>query len=600
MTSPLLPSLPLKEGETLTGYVSRSAKLYETTVRDFCSDLGMRWPYLCSGHDDQIERLAWLIGKRPENLRAFTSGKVEIGRFRFGKTMATFGALRRTAARFCPRCVADALARTGLHGICQMQEWAVTSLYSCPHHRCLLMTLPASQHAHTAYDFVTRITDHMDEVLQASRSPRTVSPAPFENYIRERIWQGPKDDWLKDFDLTQIHRVCLNLGAAIEGLKVKAMMSLHSERERSLCQLGFEYVAIGPDGFKAALERMHQQSSTERPYFSSDMGPFYQWLREFYDEPALTPLVDLTCSHIFETYPTPTGREIFDRVAPEQTLLTMNEARKISGFGVTFLKKLLGHMNGVDEAESLLRTDVHVDELAKAKAYWDKLINLKDATWMLGLSGPQIKSLQALGAIDMIKITSSLRYVLRSQVTELLEKLDALPPSLPDRSVVPLREFCHLKQVSIVQIIDLWVRGKLEGRLCRGEGIGLQSIEVDWDFLSQRTLIDLIGDLTAEETARYLKVNVAGIRRLRDAGYLEEISRRNPDTNHCKRYITKQSIAAFEQQYVTLGRMANGQGIRPIHLAQRLDRDGVAPINCSAGPVRVYAIDVLDGGCNHG
>lgn len=144
----------------------------------------MRWPYLCSGHDAQIERLAWLIGKRPEELRAFTSGKVEIGRFRFGKTMATFGALRRTAVRFCPRCVADALARTGLHGICQMQEWAVTSLYSCPHHRCLLMTLPSSQHAHTAYDFVTRITDHLDQVLQASRLPRIVSPTLFENYIR--------------------------------------------------------------------------------------------------------------------------------------------------------------------------------------------------------------------------------------------------------------------------------------------------------------------------------------------------------------------------------------------------------------------------------
>lgn len=211
-----------------------------------------------------------------------------------------------------------------------------------------------------------------------------------------------------------------------------------------------------------------------------------------------------------------------------------------------------------------------------------------------------LKSLQALGAIDMIKITSSLRYLLRSQVTELLEKLDALPPSLPDRSVVPLREFCHLKQVSIVQIIDLWVRGKLEGRLCRGEGIGLQSLEVDWGFLSHKALVELIGDLTAEEAARYLKVNVAGIRRLRDAGYLEEISRRNPDTNHCKRYITKQSISAFEQQYVTLGQLANNQDIRPIHLAQKLDRDGVAPITCNAGPVRAYAIDVLNEGGNYG
>lgn len=596
MTAPLKPALPFIEGETLTGYVSRTAKLFETTPRDFCTDLGMRWPHLCSGHDDQVERLAWLVGRRPEQLRAFTSGKVEIGRFKFGKTVATFGALRRTAVRLCPKCVTEALSNIGAHGIYQMQEWALTSLYSCPRHGCLLMTLPSSQHAHTAYDFVSRIMEHIDDVYVASEDGRSGSPTPFEHYIRKRIWKGPQDDWLKELDLTQVHRLCLNLGAALTGLKMKAMMHLSGEQERKLCQLGFEYFSAGPNGFKSALKRLHTQSTTERPYFSSDMGPFYHWLREVYDDPVLASLVDLTCTHIFETYPTPTGKVVFDRVAPEQTLLTMNEARKRSGFGVLFLKRLLGHLNGVDEAEAVLRTDVHVDELAKAMAFWDNLINLKDAVWMLGLSRPQVKSLQSTGAIELIRITSSLRYVLRSQVNELLEKLNELPEAPPDRSVVPLREFCHAKQVAMVQIIDLWVRGELEGKLCRGEGIGLQAIEVDWSLLSEKVLIELIGDLTADEAARYLKINVIAIRHLRDARYLEEISRRNPDTNHMKRYITKQSISAFEQQYVTLGQLAHDRKERPIHLARKLDRDGIAPINCSAGPVRVYAKDVLNGG----
>ncbi len=145
-----------------------------------------------------------------------------------------------------------------------------------------------------------------------------------------------------------------------------------------------------------------------------------------------------------------------------------------------------------------------------------------------------------------------------------------------------------------MQIIDLWVQGKLDGKLFRGIGIGLQAIEVDCSVLSEKELIELIGDLTADEAARYLKINVASIRRLRDAGYLEAVSRRNPDTNHLKQYVTKHSILEFERQYITLGQLAENRIERPIHLARKLDREGLAPVSCSAGHVRVYSKDAMN------
>ncbi len=379
MTAPLNPALPFIEGETLSGYVSRQAKLHETTPRDFCSDLGMRWPYLCGGHADQIERLAWLTGERLDKLRAISVGKARIGRFKFGQTVATFGAIRRTAVRFCPKCVTNALVETGPHGVFQMQEWLLASLHTCPLHSCPLTTLPSSPHSHTTYDFASRILDHLDEVQASSKNTEMLLPSAFEHYIRSRIWRGPQNDWLRYLDLNQIHRLCLNLGASLKGLKMKAMMTLAGDQESSLCQMGFEYVSAGPEGFNSALKRLHQQSRAKRPYYSSDLGPFYRWLKRSYDDPALAPVVDLTCAHIFETYPTPAGKEIFNRVAPTQTVLTMHEARKRSGFGVTFLKKLLGHMDGIDEAEALLRTDVHVDELARVMEFWGNLIKLNDA-----------------------------------------------------------------------------------------------------------------------------------------------------------------------------------------------------------------------------
>ena len=96
--------------------------------------------------------------------------------------------------------------------------------------------------------------------------------------------------------------------------------------------------------------------------------------------------------------------------------------------------------------------------------------------------------------LDEVKITSSLRYVLRSQAMALMEKLDVLPTDLPRKSVLPIKEFCHLKQVPIVQIINLWVQGELDGKICRSVGTGLKAIEIDWTFLSDKTLLVFVGE----------------------------------------------------------------------------------------------------------
>lgn len=47
--APLLRTLPLREGETAASYVSRLAAHHGTVPREFCSDLGLRWPFLFRG-----------------------------------------------------------------------------------------------------------------------------------------------------------------------------------------------------------------------------------------------------------------------------------------------------------------------------------------------------------------------------------------------------------------------------------------------------------------------------------------------------------------------------------------------------------------------
>ncbi|WP_066710141.1 hypothetical protein [Celeribacter ethanolicus] len=95
-------------------------------------------------------------------------------------------------------------------------------------------------------------------------------------------------------------------------------------------------------------------------------------------------------------------------------------------------------------------------------------------------------------------------------------------------------------------------------------------------------------DLSLCETASYLKLNVVAVRRLRDGGYLTQIRRRNPDTNFQRFYITKASIKRFEALYITLGQMADLENVAAIHLARRLDWEGIPTISCTSGYVRAY------------
>lgn len=105
--------------------------------------------------------------------------------------------------------------------------------------------------------------------------------------------------------------------------------------------------------------------------------------------------------------------------------------------------------------------------------YWRSLINLKDAAGQLGILPQQVKALQNCDVLSTVRITSSLRYLLHDEVRALLAQLDALPEWLPGTSVVPLKAFCRAKGVPLAQVIDLWAKGDLDGKLCRGAGAGL-------------------------------------------------------------------------------------------------------------------------------
>lgn len=590
MTSPLVVTLPLTEGETLTGYVSRLAKLYDTTPRDFCSDLGMRWPALCTGHDDQLSRLAWLCALPINELKGHQIHKVAHGRYQIGHTQGTTGILRRTAGRLCPKCAASALEEQGPSGLFQLLDWSILCVNTCFKHACPLIQLPRSENSHTAYDFASRALEHRVFITTAAKSSTRLLETSFEAYVRNRVRKGAQNDWLKQLDLTHLHRCCLTLGASISGLHNVSFLKLSHNKERTLCESGFEHLIEGPAGLRAALSKAIHNDGSTRPYVSTDMGPFYRWLHGVHSDPSLARLVDTTRDHIFETYPVSPEKEIFGQHLPKQKLYTMADARKHSGLGTTFLKRLLGHLNAHSDDVALKRTNVSQEELNSAMAFWRSLSKLGEAASELGVLPEQVKKLQDIGVLKTVRLTSSLRYVEKSQINSIMEKVAALPKVIADSPTVSLRSFCRSNRLSIERVVSFWILGASSDGFFRGDGRGLHQIMVDVATEITREDTLLSGDLTVMETARFLKINVRAIRLLRDAGYLNEVQRRNPETNHFKGFITKASIQEFQRKFITLGQAADEQKASAKHLAQKLDRYGIEPIECETGYVRVYSI----------
>ena len=150
MGAHLIPTLPLIKGETPSGYVSRTAQLYETTARDLSTDLGMRWPHLCSGYVEQLKRLSWLTGFALDDLRQGAARKILNGHYEIGRTTATTGVFRKTTTALCPQCVMEAWETHGAAGLYQLLEWSVRCLGRCEKHSCALIILPSAGHSHVS------------------------------------------------------------------------------------------------------------------------------------------------------------------------------------------------------------------------------------------------------------------------------------------------------------------------------------------------------------------------------------------------------------------------------------------------------------------
>lgn len=626
MGAPLARSLALHPGETPASFVARLAVHHRTIPRAFCSDLGMRWPFLCSGQDDQIARLAQLTGADPGALRFCAPVKIGIGRYRVGGAVSAVGGFRRTSIRVCPLCATEALDGPGPQAVVQLLEWCVTCLHRCRVHGVALCALPAAATSHETYDVVAQVLRHHDRIRAAAADAAADAAAEgamldesgFEAWIRARIHEGmphdglpndgaqaggsqtgglpddtPQDNWLRPLELGHLQRACLTLGLVLDGDFRSRLVDIGTARERALCALGFGVLSRGPEALAAELDRLRSRQRGTRPWFSTDLGHFHAWLRSTQQVEALGDMRGVLRDHVFRSYPVRPDQEVLGARPGHVTRITFDEARIRSGLGVAFLKRLLGHLRGIPPDQALAVTEITLADLDRVLVFWRGLANLKQAAARLGIRPVQVKELTEAGVLPCLRFGSALRYVRAGDIADLLAGLEPLPEAPRWSGCLSLPEFCAATSTALARVVRLWRAGELAGRVFRGEGQGLGALRIDAGAICSRIPVHADGDLRLPDAARYLQISLTGLRKLRDAGLLREIRKRNPDTNYRKGFIARASLARFERRYVTLGRLAAEHGVAPMHLARRLDRDGIPAVEIDGHAVRVYTRNAL-------
>ncbi|MGZ3217560.1 hypothetical protein ACNR9W_013565 [Paracoccus sp. T5] len=304
-----------------------------------------------------------------------------------------------------------------------------------------MLKLPNAGHAHDTYDLLAQIDRHNSAIQDAADAIELAASTEFEVYVRSRIQGQAAANWLSNWELQHLHRGCLTLGSALLFGSTENSASLDMARGRAALDRGYSALQGGPAQLLNALSELKSAFKTERPYFSTDIGDFYAWLKEEGEEPKLTEVRDAVRNFIIDSYPLRPNMRVLGKKVCTGSRMTFAKARQVSGIARARMKMALGHVHGKRQSSVPVITDVKVDDISLAEDLWASLSNLKDAADALDVHPAQMKSLIGAGVLEAVRLQSALRYVTKASIAAVLTLIDALPTDRPSKVLLPIAEF---------------------------------------------------------------------------------------------------------------------------------------------------------------
>lgn len=570
----LFPTLPLQPDETPTSFLSRLARYHEaTSVRSFCTDLGLDFQPIVDGEPAAIKQFATLSGAPIDALERQSYRATADGWVLRGERLLK-SSLQRGVPRICPECVRQDIAGAGRVPAAALAYgraiWPILHIRACPVHGLGLITPSPQVQAYHLHDFAGLIEPHLNDITSLSNTASRVAPSPLETYLLARLdGHTGNHPWLDALEFSAAAQTCQVIGRIVIGGRKVKLDSLTDHDMRAAGAAGFEIAAQGAEAIREWLTNLqrtypYSRIATEGP--QAVFGRFYIWLASSSPDKCFDPVREIVRQHSIETMPLGPDDLIFGKPVEKRRLHSIHTASLEYGEHRKRMRKILTSRGLVSETQADVPDGrVLLDAGTIAQLHADGVFNglaFNEVGDYINAPRPHPRLLFEAGLIK--PVVSNAENGIRTfsfahhELDRFLETLlrDAIETRAPQAGACTILAAAKRANCGSVEIVRLILERKLPwvGRL--RDVRGYLSVLVDIDQIKSFLHGQDLEGLTAHEVQQRWRTSHRVIQALIENGHLTQKTVISP-VNRCPiLIIEREQVERFENTFVSLHALA--------------------------------------------
>lgn len=595
IASPLRFRHPLQRREVATGFASRLAATNGRHLTELLRHRNLSPWDVDRGVPEAIRYVAAIGRADPDQLLHQTIRPAGADR-RWEVAGESFGpnGINRTFFRYCPHCILDDIrdvygpeaARPWLR-----IEWTLNHYRACHIHHAILIAAKPTRRRFAPFDFNETVAALGPRLEEIAASTQPYRESPYHEWIVNRL-EGRKDpdNWLDKLTLHAGAAWCENLGiSALHPPKIP--LGKLSPLDRAVASdEGFRIASAGEDSIRAVFDRLtHAEKRTRGIVGPRDTyGYAFGLLQNTMDQEAFEPLRKLMRDYAMYALPWKIGTDMLGVTIEENRIVTVTTAAQRVGANRRMMRKIFDRKGIASEdiAQGYRdhRTTVAVEEVETTLRKMKGALSLPKAIKALGIERRFFEALMKVGLLPDATGTDPRA---REHHRFALDDLEALQKRLFEGAVdveeptdrqLPLARARHVSLASHVEILHFILDEKVtwKGRLVGGSGLSALLLDVDECIQLVRDLAPpMTNFLFFEVPGEIIGLNPNAIPPLVKLGKLQQAEEYSPAARRLVPVITRTSVEAFRNQYVTAGELCQALDLHHKQVRAILARVGI-------------------------
>lgn len=600
--TPLAVTITPSPYEMPVAFASRLARRNLcNSLYEFSRDVDLDVRGLQAGDETALNHLCQLASLPQDVFLNTTSSGQNKQSIRIGPEFYRSNTFARGEVRFCPECIFNDIEKGGsvAHAVHRL-HWQIRHIATCHEHNRPLVVVPRAQSATYGLD-TSRVFSDYFQTRQPARPIRRQEATALEQYLSSRAYGHHLECWANQLEVFGLLKACIALGVFIQSGPDAQTMHLTQRTSRNPANVGFKVIREGPAAMKQCWEAFRTSNafrdSRGRYQPHPRFGAFQRLLAsdlKYREE--FTPIRKVFRNYLVETFPFPEGADILGQRLPKRKLHSLFSATQTIGKRTNiFHERLLADGSAIRDEDGRLELcgPLTVADVERFKAEIDNLIFERDAAVFCGITVESFRILADANLVPSSQISGKWRHRAFA-MHELEQWRDKLLAGLPriqtvarDQALItkaPVHLNCDLCSI-VDAIITLSLRPA--GLWRSKERLDCIVIDLSSAKSALPTLAPPVG-VQRIPTFRLLRVNNATLNHLVDKGLLKGFRARHPATRLMTEFICTKSIERFNERYVSLGILANHDGLVGGPQLARLRKAGMIPAIAGKGLSNIY------------